>query len=96
MEVYHQGLKEHKILSAPDLDMLEHKATLQAQKWLQKWEGIESKRRSNAQKDANLEEANSRTEAAVKSLEQIDSLLTHTLSIDDRVDWEGLKKKESF
>lgn len=96
VEIYHKGLKEHKLISAPEMDMLENKANLQAQKWTEKWESIESKRRINAEKEANLEEANSRTEAAIKSLRQIDSLLTHTLSIDDRVDWESLKKKEKY
>ncbi|MBU4288340.1 MAG: restriction endonuclease [Proteobacteria bacterium] len=96
VEMYHKGLKEHKLISAPEMDMLENKANLQAQKWTEKWENIESKRRINVEKEANLEEANSRTEAAIKSLKQIDSLLAHTLSIDDRVDWESLKKKEKY
>ncbi len=96
VEMYHKGLKEHKLISAPEMDMLKTKANLQAQKWTEKWESIESKRRINAEKEANLEEANSRTKAAIKSLKQIDSLLTHTLSIDDRVDWEILKKKEKY
>lgn len=96
VEMYHNGLKEHKLISAPEKDMLQNKANLQAQKWTEKWERIESKRRINAKKEANIEKANSRTEAAINSLKQIDSILTHTLSIDDRVDWECLKKKEKY
>jgi restriction system protein len=96
LEMYHKGLKEHKLISAPELDILENKANLQAQKWTDKWERIELKRRINSEKEANIEEANSRTEAAIKSLTEIDNLLTHTLSIDDRVDWERLKKKEKY
>jgi len=34
--------------------------------------------------------------AIIESLKQIDSLLVHTLSIDARVDWESLKKKEKY
>lgn len=96
VEMYHKGLNEHKLISAPEIDMLNNKANIQAQKWEEKWEFIESKRRVNADKEANLEEANSRTEEAIESLKQIDSLLIHTLSIDDRVDWESLKKKEKY
>lgn len=96
VEMYHKGLNEHKLISAPEIDMLNNKANLQAQKWTEKWEIIESNRRVNAEKEANLEEANSRTEEAIESLKQIDSLLIHTLSIDDRVDWESLKKKEKY
>lgn len=96
MEIYHKGLKEHRLISAPETDMLENKANLQAQKWIEKWENIESKRRINAERGANLEEANSRTNTAIISLNQIDSLLTHPLSIDYRVIWESLKKKENY
>ena len=42
LEMYHKGLKEHKLISAPELDILENKANLQAQKWTDKWESIES------------------------------------------------------
>ena len=96
IEMYHKGLKEHKLISAPEEDMMQNKANLQAQKWAEKWERIELKRRVNGEKEANIEEANSRTEAAIKSLRQIDNLLTHTLSIDDRVDWKSLKKNEKY
>ncbi|MGO8716608.1 MAG: restriction endonuclease [Smithella sp.] len=103
VEMYHKGLNEHKLISAPDIDMLNNKANLQAQKWTEKWEINEFKRIVNAQKSANREEANSkteeaklRTEEAIESLRQIDNLLIHTLSIDDRIDWESLKKKEKY
>lgn len=96
LEMYHKGLNEHKLISAPEIDMLNNKANLQVQKWTEKWDIIESKRRVNAEKEANLEEANSRTEEAIESLKQIDSLLIHTLSINDIVDWESLKKKEKY
>jgi len=96
VEMYHKGLNEHKLISAPEVDMLENKVNLQAKKWIEKWEIIESKRRIASEKEANLEEANSRTEKAIESLKQIDNLLLHTLSIDDRVDWESLKKKEKY
>jgi len=96
VEMYHKGLNEHKLISAPDTDILENKANLQAQKWSEKWEIIQSKRRVASKKEANLEEANLKTEEAIKFLKQIDNLLIHTLSIDDRVDWETLKKKEKY
>ncbi|MFH1993716.1 MAG: restriction endonuclease, partial [Pseudomonadota bacterium] len=81
VEMYHKGLKEHKLISAPEMDMLENKVSLQAQKWTEKWESLESKRRINAEKEGNIEEANSRSEAAIKFLAEIENLLIHTLSI---------------
>jgi restriction system protein len=96
VEMYHEGLREHKLISAPQVDILEKKVTLQYQKWTDKWDTIESKRRIIEKREASLEEANARTEQAVEALEQIDNLLIHTLSIDDTVDWESLKKKEEY
>ena len=96
MEMYHEGLREPKLVTAPEIDMLENKVNLQSQKWIEKWDKLESKRRITEEKEANLEEAKTRSEEARNALEQIDNLLIHTLSIDDTVDWESLKKKESF
>lgn len=96
LEMYHKDLKEHKVVSAPEIDILENKTNLQAQKWAEKWERIESKLKIAAEKEANLEEASSRTEEANKALEAVDNLLLHTLSIDDTVDWESLKKREEY
>lgn len=96
VEMFHKGLNEHKLLSAPEPDMLQNKANLQAQKWTEKWNLIETRRRTNEQKEANIEEAASKTEAAIEALEQIDNLLLYTLSINDAVDWEKLKKKEKY
>ncbi len=95
-EMYHIGLNEHKLISAPDTDILENKVRLNADKWAEKWNQLETKCRINREKEANLEEANFRTEAAITSLKQIDNLLIHTLSIDDTVNWENLKNKEEF
>lgn len=96
VEMYHKGLNEHKIISAPDVEMLENKANLQAQKWTEKWDIISTKRKNAEEKEANFEEANERTEEAIKALEEIDNLLLHTLSIDDTVNWDSLKKRSRF
>lgn len=96
LEMYHTGLKEHKLVTAPEIDILENKANLQAQKWAEKWEVVELKRKLSEEKEANLEEANNRTEEANRALKDIDDLLLHTLSIDDTVDWESLKRKEKY
>jgi len=96
VEMYHKGLNEHKIISAPDVEMLENKANLQAQKWTEKWDIISTKRKNAEEKEVNFEEANERTEEAIKALEEIDNLLLHTLSIDDTVNWDSLKKRSRF
>lgn len=96
VEMFHKGLNEHKLISAPELDMLQNKANLQAQKWSEKWDLIESKRKISEQKEANIEKATYKTEEAIEALNQIDNLLIHTLSVNDTVDWEMMKKKDKF
>ena len=96
VDVSHKGLKEHKVLTAPEEEMLDNKISMQANKWAEKWERLESKRLANREKEANLEEANSRTDAAIEANKQIDNILIHTLSVDDKVNWDKLKKKDPF
>ncbi len=96
LEMSHQGLNEHKILSAPDLDMLKTKAQMQADKWNEKWSLIEDKRNVQKAKVASAEEAKNRTQDAVDALIEIENILHKTLTIDDTVDWAQLKKVEPF
>ena len=96
VEMYHKGFNEHKLISAPETDILQNKTNVQAQKWQDKWEIYETKRKNNEEKEASIEEANFRTEEAINAINKIDDLLTHTLSIDDTIDWESLKKNEKY
>jgi len=95
-EMYHKGLKEHKIISAPEIDMLENKVNLQAAKWLEKWKKLETRKNIAEEKEANIEEATRKTEQCTRDITQIENILMHTLSIDDAVDWDSLKKKNTF
>lgn len=96
VEMFHKGLKEHKILSAPELDMLQNKVNLQVEKWNEKWEKIEAKRMQNEEKEANIEEAKRQTKEAYEALNIIENLLIHTLNIDDTIDWNKLKSRKRF
>lgn len=96
VEMYHKGLKEHKLISSPDIEILEKKVELQKNKWVEKWDTVETKRKIKEEKEADLEEANNRTKEAQAALKEIDNLLIFTLSIDDTVDWESLKKNDNF
>jgi restriction system protein len=96
VEMSHEGLNEHKIISAPDEYMLDNKIKAQERKWMEKWEITSSRRRINEEKEANLEEANRRTEDAVNALKGMEDILVYSLSVNAAVDWENLKKKESY
>lgn len=96
VEISHRGLNEHKVVSAPELEILQNKVNLQCRKWKEKWDVIESKNKAIQEKEANLEEASLKTEEAIKAISDIDDLLRHTLSIDDTVNWESLKNRQEY
>ena len=96
VEMYHDGLHEHKLISAPDLDILQNKANMQANKWNDKWIRIDEKQKNLDSREKNIEEAFLRTEEAINEQKILENLLNYTLSIDDKVDWDDLKRKDKF
>ena len=92
----HKGLKEHKILSAPDDYILDNKRMLQEQKWKEKWKNLQEKRKIMGIKESGLQEAKLRTEEAIESLEEIENILNSSLIVSSAVDWEKLKKKDLY
>lgn len=96
VEMYDEGLKEHKIVSAPDLDILQNKVDLQIEKWNEKWNKVVLRQRNLEEKEASIEEAARRTEEAVDAIFAVDNLLNHTLDVDDSINWDILKKNDQF
>ena len=68
VKVFHKGLNEQKILSAPEKYLLRNKIDIQIQKWNEKWN-----------RGKSIEEANLRTSEAEQALSEIGNLLLHTL-----------------
>src|SRR5271157_2071229 len=96
VEMKHDGLREHKILSAPEYDILLTKVKYQASNWAEKWAKIEQKRIAEEQREATAEEAARRTNEAEAAVNEIRTILEKTLSIDDAIDWNSLKTNASF
>lgn len=61
VEMSHEGLNEHKVISAPDAYMLDNKINLQKSKWREKWAIVSTRRKLDQEREVNLEEANRRT-----------------------------------
>jgi len=85
VEMYHKGLKEHKLISAPEEYLVESKVNLQIKRWSERWN-----------KEVNLEDANLRTEEAQQAIEELENLLKHTLSINNKIQWHKLKNRKKF
>jgi restriction system protein len=96
VEMSHEGLNEHKVISAPDQYILVNKINLQKSKWLEKWAIVSTRRKLDQEREANLEEANRRTEEAANTLKDMENILVDSLKVTSAINWEKLKKKETF
>ncbi len=87
LRIEHKGLSEGKTISAKYADDLQDKVDMQISRWEIKWEKAQ-KTQSAKEK---LETANKETEDAKANLSRMENILSHTLDIDDTLDWERLK-----
>lgn len=85
-EIRHLGLGTYRILKDKDQWILDNKIEAQFKKWDEQWAKIVNKNQSQASKEANLNLAEERTRDAQENLKQIESILLHTLEIDDTID----------
>jgi restriction system protein len=92
IDFWHDGLSTHKDLSAPELYLLQGKVDALIASWDKKYDIHLAKSQVLAGKDA----ADAATIEAQSNLEQLSSILAHTLKVDDRVDWEALKNKGNY
>lgn len=96
VEMFHEGLNEHKLISAPEIEILQNKVNLQANKWTEKWEIIEYKRKNMEEREASFEEANLKTQEANDVICEIENILNYALSINNTINWEDLKRFDSY
>lgn len=92
VNLYHIGLEEYKNLSAIDEYALDGKIQNQKNVWSTKY-GKELGRRHQQSKEKF---AKQKTDKAQLGIKKIESLLLHTLDIDDAIDWQTLKFADVF
>lgn len=92
IDFWHRELNLHKELSAPELYLLQGKVDALMSSW--------DKKLANHKKRTTLTEgkdvADQLTAEAVDRLDSLSKILTHTLLVDDRVNWESLKDRSLF
>lgn len=91
IEVWHDGLNEHRVFSDRDLGVLENKINAHLLRWGEKHEKLLQKKAREAQRQSGLETAEVETVEAEAALQACRDILSHTLDVDDRVNWESLK-----
>jgi len=103
LEMWHDGLKKHRVIKGNDSQIIERKARLQAYDWMEKWLITENKnlmREVKNQKKEYLESqkdlAAERTSEAQSNFASLQNILNHTLTVNDAIDWENLKDHAEF
>lgn len=91
IEVWHDGLKEHRVLSDRDIDILKNKLISHLSRWNDKNEKRLEREERVARRHTGLSAAEAATAEAQHALQACRDILQHTLDVDDRVDWESLK-----
>lgn len=96
VEVWHDGLHEHRVLKDRDPDILRSKVESQLLKWGDKWKRAEAKRQETERRQRGKESADKATDDAQKAIDSANSILEWTLSVDDTVRWLDLQRHEPF
>lgn len=92
IQLWHDGLNEHRELKSSDIGVLQSKMDAVLAKWEEKWAIHQIRRARTDSAEAALAE----TQDAQAALEECETLLAATLNVDDRVDWEALKRHAPF
>lgn len=103
VEVWHDGLSKYQIIRGDNEYVVGKKAQAKMAQWDEMWErktAVEKARIERQLHAQNKEEkkqiALERTQEAQDSLASLDNILSHTLAIDDTVDWEKLKDLSDY
>lgn len=92
IDFWHDQLNAHKVLTAPELYLLQGKVDALISAWDQKADALATKNQILSGKEA----AETATIGAQNKLDLLPYILEHTLKIDDRIDWDSLKNKDIY
>jgi len=95
-EIWHEGLKDHKVITAPEKEILINKVRVQVDKWNQKWNEILEKQRIEDAKKARVDESMRRTRLAEERITEVENILISTIETNHAIDWESLKDRKEF
>lgn len=103
LELWHDGLKKHRVIRGEDESIIHSKAKLQAEEWDDRWAVVDAREQERSRKAAGKRQqderkalATERTAEAQQEITGLSSLLKATLTINDTIDWESLKDKTPF
>ena len=96
VELSHQGLHEHRLLKASDIDVLQNKVNAVASSWEEKWARVSERRAKESSREAGKQSAEEQTDAAQKAIAEAKGLIAATLEVNDAIDWSTLLDHREF
>jgi restriction system protein len=103
IEISHPDLGQHRVIVGRDLHVVQSKALEQMRRWDLQWEKLQERQRRElvrteklAHAEGMIEDARNMTEEAASLREEIQNVLRHTLSVDDRIDWNSIYDHSEF
>ena len=99
IEVRHEGLNKYRHIRGSDRNVAEQKAHAQRLAWDEMWEKKGRRKRKNSassSKEEKKESAITKTNEAQESIKQLETLLQHTLTVDNAIDWDSLLNNKPF
>jgi restriction system protein len=103
LELWHDGLKKHRVIKSSEPGIVGRKAEMQASEWDERWSQVSARdhdRRTRegqkSQQEENKRLAAERSAEAQHELGRLGSILRQTLEINDAIDWQDLKATDAF
>lgn len=96
VELEHKGLKEQRILTAKDLDILNVKINNCIIKWDKRWAEVSYELKVKQQKQQNLQRAENLTIIAGQEFHEIENILKIRKSMGEEFIWNSLKDFKEF
>ncbi len=98
VEIWHDGLHKHRLIRGNDQEFVQRKVEVQLADWGEQWRrrtAIETRAQNASARRQEKEEqkqlASERTAEAKQMIEGLEQTLRHTLSVDDKIEWDSLK-----
>jgi restriction system protein len=103
IEVRHDGLNKYRHIRGSDRYIVEQKAAAQQLTWDEMWSKkqiAEQKKRNRESairsKEEKKELAITKTNEAMEAINKLETILLHTLKVDDAIDWSSLLNKKKY
>lgn len=103
IEIRHEELNKYRHIRGSDKYIVQQKAAAQRLVWHEMWgnKQLADQRKSDREtiirsKEEKKELAITKTEEAQSEINRLESILLHTLKVDDTIDWESLLDKQKY